>query len=162
MIALPLAAVAAAAPVTLNQATLEELDALPMLGAERAALWIEWRSTRGPCTSVDELRGLPGFGAATVAALETATTCGPVEVPLEPDDASSGGAPALLRPVTIDVNGAPVELLRGLPGLPPSLAGAIVADRERNGPFESCGALVRVPGIGPATVAALSPACVAL
>ncbi len=161
MIAAALATLAAAAPVTLNQATREELDALPMLGGQKADLWLEWRATRGPCTSLDELRDLPGFGAATVAALKQVTSCGPVDPP-PPAAEEEPSAPILLRPRTIDVNGASVELLRELPGLPPALAEAIVADRERNGPYESCGALVRVSGIGPATVAALSPVCVAL
>lgn len=151
---------ALAAPVDLNTATAEELDALPLMGPIRSALWIEWRTERGGCTAVDDLRDLPGFGLATVEALRTTAVCGS-----HPDAAPGAAAlevAASLRPITVDINGAGLDQLRMLPGLPPDLAPAIVEYRELHGPFESCDTLVRVPGIGPATVAAMGTLCVAL
>jgi competence ComEA-like helix-hairpin-helix protein len=77
-----------------------------------------------------------------------------------------GGAPPGPRPAEIarhrvDLNVAGAEELALLPEVGPSVAAAIVADRRANGPFADVGALSRVRGIGPATVAALSPyACV--
>jgi competence protein ComEA len=48
----------------------------------------------------------------------------------------------------INVNVASAEELEELPGIGPTLAAAIVEDRERNGPFTSVDDLNRVPGIG--------------
>ena len=42
-----------------------------------------------------------------------------------------------------------------LPGVGPATAAAIVAERERNGPFASVDELDRVRGIGPAKLEAL-------
>ncbi|MCB9697815.1 MAG: helix-hairpin-helix domain-containing protein [Alphaproteobacteria bacterium] len=149
---------AAAAPVQLNTATAEQLEALPLVGPQKAALWLDWRAIRGPCTSLDELRDLPGFGLATIEAIRPLAVCG--EPSSEP--APPAPAPVLLRPVTIDVNGANEEMLRQLPGLAPDLAPAIIEYRDLHGPFDSCDMLIRVPGIGPATVAAMGSVCVAL
>ena len=49
----------------------------------------------------------------------------------------------------IDVNHASSAELDALPGIGASKAEAIVADRERNGPFRSADDLLRVKGIGP-------------
>lgn len=68
------------------------------------------------------------------------------------------GAP-IAMPVRVDVNSAPVEELMRLPGMVEARALAIVDDRERNGPFASCAELVRVDGIGPATVQNFGPTC---
>ena len=66
-----------------------------------------------------------------------------------------GIAPAPAEPVDPDVASAP-ELDR-LPGIGPSLAARIVADRDSLGPFGSLDGLQRVRGIGPALAAKLAP-----
>jgi competence protein ComEA len=55
----------------------------------------------------------------------------------------------------IDVNTATADRLEALPGIGPTLAAAIVQERERNGPFRSVDDLNRVPGIGPGRLAQL-------
>lgn len=55
----------------------------------------------------------------------------------------------------IDLNQAGVDELVRLPGVGPSIAAAIVAYRDRRGPFASVDALLDVPGIGPAKLEAL-------
>ncbi|WP_394936995.1 ComEA family DNA-binding protein [uncultured Ilumatobacter sp.] len=47
------------------------------------------------------------------------------------------------------------RLLETLPGVGPATAAAIVAERDRNGPFLGVDDLERVPGIGPAKLAGL-------
>jgi competence protein ComEA len=44
-----------------------------------------------------------------------------------------------------------------LPGIGPVLAGRIVEDRTANGPYRQAADLLRVKGIGPATLARLRP-----
>ena len=59
----------------------------------------------------------------------------------------------------IDINTASASALEALPGIGPSKASAIVADREANGPYSSCSDLTRVKGIGSATVSNIGSAC---
>jgi competence protein ComEA len=57
----------------------------------------------------------------------------------------------------IDLNRADPADLELLPGVGPTLARRIVADRQRNGRFRSVEDLRRVPGVGPATLERLEP-----
>jgi competence protein ComEA len=57
----------------------------------------------------------------------------------------------------IDLNRANRAELMQLPGVGPALADALLADRERNGPFRAVDELRRVPGVGPTTFARLRP-----
>lgn len=57
----------------------------------------------------------------------------------------------------IDVNRASAVELARLPGVGPALARSIVADRENRGAFGTTSDLDRVPGIGEAMIARLSP-----
>ena len=79
---------------------------------------------------------------------------GPVLHP--PPDSATGIPPSPSGPV--DVNVASVAELDTLPGVGPATAEAIVAERERNGPFAGVDDLERVPGIGPAKLARLRDA----
>ncbi|MBE6990608.1 MAG: helix-hairpin-helix domain-containing protein [Ruminococcaceae bacterium] len=57
----------------------------------------------------------------------------------------------------IDLNTADAETLQQLPGIGPTLAERIIAEREANGPFVSVDELTRVSGIGEKTVEAIRP-----
>ena len=57
----------------------------------------------------------------------------------------------------VDIDRAAIEELDALPGIGPSLARRIVADRNANGPFGSLAALDAVPGIGPTLINTLGP-----
>ena len=61
----------------------------------------------------------------------------------DPASSSQGGADAV-----ININTATADQLEALPGIGPTLAAAIVQERERNGQFRSVDDLTRVPGIG--------------
>ena len=57
----------------------------------------------------------------------------------------------------IDVDRATAEDLQALPGIGPSLAARIVADRNANGPFGGIAALDGVRGVGPTLINKLAP-----
>ena len=69
--------------------------------------------------------------------------------------ASSTAPSSIQAPVSINSAGA--EQLDALDGVGPATAARIVADRLANGPFRTVDDLDRVPGIGPAKLAALRP-----
>lgn len=71
--------------------------------------------------------------------------------------ASSRPASAVSIADPIDVNQASAAELSLLPGVGPSLAAAIVADRESRGAFRRPQDLDRVRGIGPAILARILP-----
>jgi competence protein ComEA len=61
----------------------------------------------------------------------------------------------------VDINSADAAALETLPGVGPSTAAKIIADRESNGPFASVDDLTRVSGIGPKKLEQIKPmACV--
>lgn len=62
-----------------------------------------------------------------------------------------------LRPGSLDIDRASVPEWIRLPGIGPSLAARIVADREARGPFGVPEGLLRVPGIGPKTLGKIRP-----
>jgi competence protein ComEA len=61
----------------------------------------------------------------------------------DPATGADGGVGAIAN-----VNTATALQLEDLPGIGPTLAAAIVQERERNGPFRTVDDLNRVPGIG--------------
>jgi competence protein ComEA len=67
-------AAGSAAPVDLNVATLESLDALPGIGPVLAQRILDWRTAHGRFSSVDELGEVSGIGEATLADLRPVVT----------------------------------------------------------------------------------------
>jgi competence protein ComEA len=59
-----------ASPVSLNSATIEELDALPGIGRSKAAAIVQYRSEHGPFSKVEELARVPGFGPGALRRLQ--------------------------------------------------------------------------------------------
>lgn len=58
------------APLDLNSATAEQLDALPGIGPVTAQKIIDYRQAHGPFTSIDDLASIPGMGPAHIANLK--------------------------------------------------------------------------------------------
>jgi competence protein ComEA len=154
---LGLVAAAAFAQVDLNRAGAEVLEHLPGIGPAKAEAIVAWRSAHGPCRALSDLLDVPGIGAATIGMLQGRAFCGRGQAAEAPSVARS--AAPIARPLRIDINRATAAELSELPGITEARARAIVEERRADGPFASCADLVRVPGIGPATVQNLGDTC---
>ncbi len=84
---------------------------------------------------------------------------GPGDAGAPPANASGPPTPpaAARLPEPVDPNTADADALMALPGIGPAMAGRILEDRAANGPYRTAGDLLRVKGIGPATLARLRP-----
>lgn len=161
MIGLALLSLAFAGRVDLNQASLHELDELPGLGRAKATAIIAHREQHGPFESMAGLLDVSGIGPGTLRAVRPYSTLGPTVLAASNTRPPSQEAryPVVASAIHIDPNTAGVVELAALPGVSGPRAEAIVADRNTRGSFESCADLVRVEGIGPATVAGLTELC---
>ncbi|MFL5341116.1 MAG: ComEA family DNA-binding protein [Gemmataceae bacterium] len=156
------------APVELNHATKAELLQLPGVGDRLADAILLARDDRGGFQSIDELREVSGIGPARLETLRpwvhvdaltvpvNFTSSGRRQLVAEKPTAMRAGKKELSEGTLIDVNRAGVEELQRLPGVGPTLAARIVAQREK-APFRSAEDLRRVSGIGAKTLEKLRP-----
>jgi len=160
--------------VDVNSADIALLDTLPGIGPAKAQAIVDFRAQNGPFSSPEALVQVPGIGPATLANIRMLVVCGaddaspaPTESSTTPAAALTGQAPTEAPVPTgpasgaININTATAAQLETLPGIGPTKAASIVADRTTNGPYSSCSDLSRVNGIGPATVANVSGMCAA-
>jgi competence protein ComEA len=75
--------------------------------------------------------------------------------PVVSGPSGAGGAAGPSPSAPLDLNAATADELDELPGIGPATAAAIVSHRDANGPFPSVDALADVRGIGPAKLDAL-------
>jgi len=127
-----------------DRASARDLDRLPGVGMRLAKEIVADREIRGPFGSAEALLRVDGIGPAAVRKLEPFLRF---------------QAPRLAGPAgreTPNLNIMTRTDLERLPGVGPSLAGAILAYRDKYGPFADLRELERVPGVGPKLVKKLS------
>ena len=151
---------AAFANVDVNAATESELTGLPGIGPAKAAAIVQHRTQHGPFKNLADLDAVSGIGPATLANITPLVTFSGKADTVAAPKAATAGAPATPSAGAININAADTGGLQNLPGIGPSKAEAILADRTANGPFASCSDLQRVRGVGPATVAGIQNVCV--
>jgi competence protein ComEA len=104
---------------------------------------------------VDGMRiAVPRRGVGSDPAGPTSDPAGPTSAPAT-GAGGTGGAPTPSTP--LDLNTATEAQLETLPGIGPSLAQAIISERDREGGFHSVEDLRRVRGIGDVRFAQLRP-----
>ncbi|GEM_PF-2855012 len=74
----------------------------------------------------------------------------------EAERTNSDISAAAIDTIPVNINTAAEEELVRLNGIGPALAGRIIEDRAKNGPYNTVEELQRVNGIGPATVAKIT------
>ena len=152
-------AVVVAAPIDLNTASAQALDALRGVGPSKAASIVAWRAEHGACVDPREVMEAPGIGKGTWLAMRGALICSDLSPPASVVAVHS--PPPIRLPTVVDINrAAPAELLL-LAGMSPARAALIVSDRDARGTFASCRDVTRIRGFGPATVAVWGDHCVA-
>jgi competence protein ComEA len=147
----------ALAGVNVNTASESDLTGLPGIGPAKAAAIVQYRSQNGPFKSLADLDAVSGIGPATLANITPMVVfSADGTAPPAPPAQANTGKPAQ---DAININAADAVSLQSLPGIGPSKAAAILADRKTNGPFASCADLQRVRGVGTATVSSIATIC---
>ena len=149
--------------------TPDELRALALLAAllavGAALTWLDARHPRiltltlgdslalgAPASDIpDEVRGAPGAAFDSLGPGPGAVANRPIESHADPEKSAFGIDGRL------DLNTATADELEGLPGIGPKTAQRILEDRRMRGPFRRPSDLTRVKGIGPKTLARLTP-----
>ncbi|MDA0329484.1 MAG: helix-hairpin-helix domain-containing protein [Gemmatimonadetes bacterium] len=130
-----------------NQASAEELDRLPGIGPATAAAIVEAREAGQYFRRPEDLLVVRGIGPGLLQKITAS---------LDWTAPPSGGASRrrsgpLVESHRVDVNRADAAELQSLPGVGPAIADRIIEAR-REQLFRTLDDLVRVPGIGAATV----------
>ena len=153
----------AANRVDLNHADRTELEQLPTVGPTLAKAIDDHRQAGGAFRTVDDLRGVHGFGPKTIEKVRPFVQVEPSAEPLvlerrPPPAPAARVAGRKLQPgdAPINVNTASADDLVRLPGVGPVTAQSIVTARMAK-PFASVNDLDRVKGIGPKTIDKLRP-----
>ena len=126
-----------------------ELDRLPGVGPATAEAMVREREVGGAFLRPQDVLRVPGVGPATLEKIGGYL-----------DFSSPPLAPRAARPrgveERLDVTRASLTELEALPGIGPALAQRIL-DARRERPFTSVDDLLRVRGVGPATLERLRP-----
>jgi competence ComEA-like helix-hairpin-helix protein len=128
--------------IDLDKATVDDIARLPRVGRTLAKTIKADRDARGAFGRLEGLDRVPGVGPGLLAVLAPHVVF--------------SGTPAeasIPHRSTLNINAADSAALERLAGIGPYMAGRIVAYRNRHGSFGSVDDLLKVGGIGPATLA---------
>jgi competence protein ComEA len=146
--------------IDLDRATAIEIARLPRVGLRLAKTIVADRDERGQFGGLGAVDRVPGVGPGLLAAIRDKVRFSAAvsfRPPVPADSAATRNTELGTRnsPPILNLNTATPADLERLPLIGPALAGRIVAFRQKHGPFPVVDSLVRVPGIGPATLARL-------
>jgi len=96
----------ASAAVDINTASATELEAVKGIGPAKSKAIIDYREKNGPFKSVDDLKGVKGFGTKTIEKLRPELSVGEASSPPATKPAASVAAPA---PAVAPAPAAPVK-----------------------------------------------------
>jgi len=146
--------------VDLDQAPPLEIARLPRIGLRLAKVIVSDRNAHGAFGSLEAVDRVPGIGPGLLAAIrdQVRFSATPTGVSTGPTLTAGTRYPELGTRSSVPIlnlNTATAADLEVLPRVGPGLAGRIVAFRQKYGPFPAVDSLIRVPGIGQATLARL-------
>jgi competence protein ComEA len=133
--------------IDVDRASATELTRLPGIGPGIASRIVANREANGSFGSLEELARVAGIGPTRLATLE----------PFARFSGRARPQPGRIEDARIKINSATVKQLASLPGIGLVKARAILDDRLQNGRYRKLEDLVRVHGVGPATVERLRP-----
>lgn len=149
---------AAEAPLDLNSATAEQLEALPGLGPAKARAIVDDRTKNGPFGSVDELDRVKGIGPKNIDKLRPLVAVAAAAAASgRAPEAASGPKPARAAPAPdpeldalnaespegkVNLNLATIKDLTAIDGMTEAQAKLIVKIRKIKGPYRHLGELV--------------------
>jgi competence protein ComEA len=120
---------------------------------------VSWREAHGAFGTLAALDAVPGIGPGLLQGLAPhaafSAAARPALASLGANPASPEARPPPDNTHPLDLNLASAQDLDRLPGIGPAKAQAIVAYRQKHGPFRSGPDLAGVPGIGPSLAARL-------
>ncbi|MBN2220088.1 MAG: ComEA family DNA-binding protein [Kosmotogaceae bacterium] len=137
-------------PLDLNSCTEKELELLPGIGPAKARAIVDYRTSVGQFSSLDDLLKVRGIGEKTLSSFKEMVT---VEGAADSHEDVN---------TLIDINKADVLSLQNIPGIGKAKAEAIVEFREKNGSFKTSDDLLKVPGIGPSILSEILASIVPL
>jgi competence ComEA-like helix-hairpin-helix protein len=137
---------AAGEKIDVDRATVDEIARLPRVGRGLAKAIVADRTAHGPFGSLAALDRVSGVGPGLLQVVAPHAAFSGTGVYASPPGAPNGPPP-------LDLNAADSAGLERLSGIGPYMAARIVAYRTRHGPFGTPDDLLKVGGIGPATLA---------
>jgi len=136
-----------------NRADEVDLDRLPGIGPSAARAIVSAREDGAVFRSPEDLLAVRGIGPSTLDRIRASLD---LAAPPAPRRARGTTTRLASAPPRVDLNRAELAELQTLPGIGPAIAERILVAR-REQVFTSVDDLIRVRGIGPATVERLRP-----
>ena len=136
--------------ININTATAAQLTEISGIGEVKAAAILEYRSTHGDFSSVDELLNVSGIGEKTLENIRAFVTVGNTSASETRSAETSQTQTATSR--LININTATAAQLTELSGIGEVKAAAILEYRSTHGDFSSVDELLNVSGIGEKTL----------